>query len=286
MSHAAKLIRNLQYVACEASLRVPVKAAVEVTEYGPEIDLVVSLTSYPPRIGMLWKTLETIFRQSITPSAVVLALSAEEFPGRRLPSSITRYIDRGLRISFVDRNIRSYKKLIPAMLEFPEKIIVTADDDVLYPRHWLRELVAAHRTMPAHIVGHRGTVIQVVEENVQPYVTWPQADMRSAPHRVFLTGLGGILYPPHALLDYPTLDMDLAMRLAPTADDIWFKAMSLLANTPVSKVSDGNGDFLTVRSLQKFSLRSTNVLAGRNDVQFRAVIDYFGLWRRLVSGTA
>jgi len=50
-------------------------------------------------------------------------------------------------------NWRSYKKMVPALLEAPGAYIVTADDDVYYPADWLEKLVA-HAC--AGVVCHRG----------------------------------------------------------------------------------------------------------------------------------
>ena len=190
-------------------------------------------------------------------------------------------MEMGMEVVYGEGNIRSYKKLVPVMAMYPEKSIVTADDDVLYPRHWLRDLVVAHESRPSHILGHRGTVISGHGHNIEPYVAWHQANTQSASSRVFLTGMGGILYPPHSLPVNPTHDMTLALQLAPTADDIWFKAMSMLAGTAVAKVSDNRGDFATVRAQQTTSLRDINVSEGQNEVQFKAVMDHFDLWGRL-----
>lgn len=280
MSLASKIGRNLQYAVQEASLRVPFKGKGSIAD-----DIVVSLTSYPGRIGTVWKTLETVYRQSVLPAAVVLVLATEEFQDKQLPDSVLKFQELGLRIMFVDKNIRSYKKLIPVMKEYGEKSIVTADDDVLYPHHWLGDLIGAHRSKPGTILGHRGTVIQGNGEYIEPYVAWPQATTRSPAVRLFLTGMGGVLYPPEFLRFEQTTDMDLAMELAPTADDIWFKAMALISGTNVSKVSDGRGDFLTVRSAQRSSLRDINVSEGRNEIQFRAVMDHFDLWGSLDTPT-
>ena len=71
------------------------------------------------------------------------------------------------------------------------------------------------------------------------------------------------------------------MRLCPTADDIWFKAMALLAGTPTRRVSGSTTDFPTLRRAQRHSLRAVNVGQGHNDSQFRAVMDHLDLWDAL-----
>jgi hypothetical protein len=178
---------------------------------------------------------------------------------------------------FHDGNIRSFKKLIPLLDTYADKVIVTADDDVIYPRTWLQKLVEAHNDRPDYVLGHRGASVTREGMKVAPYVNWSRASPETPSSLVFLTGMGGILYPPGALPAI-TGDAKLAMQLCPTADDVWFKAMTLLKGTPVAKISKASGNFPVVRSAQKLALHHENVKAGQNDLQFRAVMDYFDLW--------
>lgn len=238
------------------------------------------MTSFPGRIDTLWIALESIYRQKVVPERVVLVLSKEEFPDGCIPSSVSAFVARGLEISFHEGNIRSFKKLIPLLDKYAEKAIVTADDDVIYPRSWLQDLVKAHNDRPNYVVGYRGASIETTGTEVEPYTSWSRASCETPSTHVFLTGMGGILYPPGALPAI-TGDANLAMKLCPTADDVWFKAMTLLNGTPVAKISKDPGNFPVVRSAQKLALHHENVKAGQNDAQFRAVMDHFGLWKNL-----
>ncbi|MGZ6792725.1 MAG: hypothetical protein ACXVFV_07210, partial [Mycobacteriales bacterium] len=110
---------------------------------------------------------------------------------------------------------------------------------------------------------------------VAPYSTWPHATTSTPGGRTFLTGVGGILYPPGSL-DPRVADVGSAMRLCPTADDVWFKAMSLLNGRGCRVVRDG---FLELAPTARRgpSLLSVNVGEGRNDQQISAVAAHFGL---------
>lgn len=55
------------------------------------------------------------------------------------------------------KDIRSYKKLIPILKKYPNKIIVTADDDVIYKKDWLERLYKDHLKYPNYILVHRVT---------------------------------------------------------------------------------------------------------------------------------
>jgi hypothetical protein len=227
-------------------------------------------------------TLKSIFNQSIRPETVFLVLSRDEFTKSGLPSVLGRYRKFGLEIIFDHGNARSYKKLLPVMRAAPEMDIVTADDDVLYPREWLAGLLRVRSAAAATVVGHRGTVITFTKGAVDDYRRWPRATPSTPNGRVFLTGMGGILYPS-GLMPQAVLDLDRAMRLCPTADDIWFKAMELYGEVPVRKVSCAPGDFPANNARRDVPLSAHNVGLGANDVQFRAVMDHFDLWGRLGS---
>jgi hypothetical protein len=247
-----------------------------------EPGVIVSLTSFPGRIDTLWISLESIYRQKLAPEEVVLVLSEDEFPDGRVPLSVSAFAARGLKIIFHKGNIRSFKKLIPLLEIYADKVIVTADDDIIYPRSWLQQLVKAHNDRPDYVLGYRGASITREGTDVAPYINWSRATRETPSPIAFLTGMGGILYPPGSLPAI-TGDATLAMQLCPTADDVWFKAMTLLTGTPVAKISKESGNFPVVRSAQKLALHHENVKAGRNDLQFRAVMDHFDLWDKLSS---
>ena len=242
----------------------------------------VSVTSFPARIDRLHITLATILRQSVKPHAVVVSLSSSEFPGRRLPRRLDALRERGVAINWVEGNERSYKKLLPALVRHPDRSIVTIDDDILYPPEWLETLTSKALQAPQEILGMRGTAISgpATPDGLDPYLSWRPATPETASGRTFLTGMGGILYPPRSLAPEAT-DFALATRLCPTADDIWFKAMALKAGTRVRRAIATSAEYPTTLGSQKISLRAINIDTGANDRQLRSVLDHFDLWDAL-----
>ena len=96
-------------------------------------EIIVSLTSFPGRIHLVHKTIQTILLQSVKPDLVELWLAKEQFPNyeKDLPNELTNLIQYGLKICWCS-DYRSFKKLVPSLQEHPDAIIVTADDDVYY----------------------------------------------------------------------------------------------------------------------------------------------------------
>jgi hypothetical protein len=244
-------------------------------------DVVVSLTTYPARLGTVWLTLASLLRQDVRPRAVVLTLSAEEFPDRIVPARLEAMSDAGLRVRFDPGNRRSYKKLLPALAEEGDAIIVTADDDVLYPRWWLARLLAAHAAEPRSVVAYRALAMRTAGAHLAPYGTWSRADPGTDPALTLPTGRDGVLYPPGCL--HPSVaDYATASRLCPTADDVWFKAMAL-ANGTGARALHHPRQFPSSRADQSAALYRVNADESANDGQLRAVFDEFDLWNRLPS---
>ena len=239
--------------------------------------LIVSLTSFPARITTVWATIETLMRQTLLPDAVVLTLSVEEFPTRRLPRSIRSLERRGLIVLWHPADIGSYNKLIPARGAFPGATIVTVDDDVLYAPDMLRKLVDESAKRPGWIIGHRGWDPVRDEFGYRPYLEWMSAGRagpRSDPDDVFLTGVGGVLYPSGALNTDLLLDVDLARRLAPTADDVWFWAVALASGAKRFCTGMSYGSSNGLGNLSP-SLFSRNKQA--NDEQIAAIVQHLNL---------
>jgi hypothetical protein len=244
---------------------------------GPRAPVVVSMTSHPGRISLVHHALRSVMAQSRRPEQVVLVLADEVFTRRETPASVLRLRRAGLEILWTARNTGSYKKLLPPLEAFPDAMVVTADDDVLYPRWWLERLTTRTVERPGCILGHRGTEIGFNEGELTPYVTWPAASRTTRSRRLFLTGNGGVAYPPGSLAP-EVQDVELALELCPTADDIWFKAMALMKGSEVALVGNKPRDFPSTRGSEgPTSLVHVNVAGGKNDVQMRTVLSHFGL---------
>ncbi len=73
--------------------------------------LVVSLTSWPPRIETLFITIQSILCQKKKPDVVVVYLSEKDFPDRKIPETLRFLQTKGLEVRWVKENLKSHKKL-------------------------------------------------------------------------------------------------------------------------------------------------------------------------------
>ncbi|SHM52427.1 Glycosyl transferase family 2 [Xylanibacter ruminicola] len=211
-----------------------------VTSKKRKVQVVVSLTSYPKRIGTIHQDIKTLLNQTFKPDHVILSLAIEQFPGKEkdLPLELLLLRDFGLEIKWTE-DIRSYKKLVPIYEEYKQHIIVTADDDLYYSRDWLEKLYKGYQKDPYNI---QCNVVNAffIDENKDIYQLRDQRVYhKEASYLNSLVGFGGVLYPPMCLYEDIT-EKELFMNLAPTNDDLWFWAMGILKGTRVRVIEKNN----------------------------------------------
>lgn len=253
-------------------------------ERGHEREVIVSLTTYGKRLYDVYLAIESIMQGSMKPDRIVLWLS-DDILGKELPLSLQKQKGRGLEVMYC-KDIRSYTKIIPSMRMFPEAVIVTIDDDVVYSFDMLEKLVVAYRENPSAIYANRIHRIHT-DSDGQPLGyndCWEHEvyDFEDSPGN-FFTGVGGVLYPPHCL-DDEVFNENIFLDICPSADDVWLNAMALKKGTPVRRVltHDPKGnEYLINPMVQDTSLSNINVLNKANDIQIRAVFNKYDLGRLL-----
>ena len=228
-----------------------------------EKQLIVSLTSFPAAISYAVQAIQSVIDGSVLPDKIVLYLTASQFPNREIPQELQDLIDKNpiFEIRFYEENIRSYTKLIPALQDFPNDIIVTIDDDILYGKNMLQRLFQIHKKYPDAIIGHR---VRHFKPNA-PYRKWE----RYKGFRYILknlqpkfsnvqTGVGGVLYPPHSLKK-EMLDSKIFMEIAPTVDDMWFWLAAVANGTKIAPVPFGYCKPKGLDKPEEISLKQINI---------------------------
>jgi hypothetical protein len=182
--------------------------------------LIVSLTSYPPRFGVLPLTLQSLLRQTVKPDHLILWIVSADFA--LLPQSVLDLQQHGLEIRTTAFDSRAYKKILPALDEFPEAFIATADDDVFYWSTWLEELVNGLELPEKVVTCHwANEIVTDTHGRYRPYLQWIlNTPIRGKRRDLFPVGVGGVLYPPGVLVHQPA-DRAAGLTLCPLADDVW-----------------------------------------------------------------
>ncbi|MBQ1508693.1 MAG: glycosyltransferase [Erysipelotrichaceae bacterium] len=236
--------------------------------------IIVSLTSFPARIHSVYRVIDNILSQTRKPDRILLWLAESQFPEREknLPGELMKETERGLEIRWC-RDLRPHKKYLYAMKEFPEDILITVDDDLVYPDDMIDVLYQSYVKHPRAVSAMRTHILLPKEEGgFYPYSLWlKECDYLIGEESVhlFATNGAGSLFPPHILSD-KYLDEDLIMELCPTADDLWLKAAEILEGVPTVLVRP-IAPLEYLEGTQDVSLEKDNV-RGENDVQWAKIV--------------
>ena len=246
----------------------------------------ISLTSIYPRLHLTHLTLETLLRQTVRPTRLVLWIPTD---GRGAPPvgyeaaltpKLQRLRHRGLDVRWT-RDFGPHSKLLPSAFHYPDSIVVTADDDVFYPADWLERLLDGHRKHPDHIVCYRGLKMLRTEDGLAPYNDWPEYTSTEPGPELFPLGRDGVLYPPGCFTE-EVFNESVFRETTPLNDDTWFKAMSLQAGTSCYKLEPRHKAFLdNYRTYEVDSLMSRNVAGGKNDPQLKETFERYDLLKAL-----
>jgi hypothetical protein len=200
-------------------------------------ELILSLTSYPPRFPTLRRALDSLVNQTVAPDRILLWIADDDFA--ELPNEVRQLECRGVEIRSC-ADLKSYNKLIPALETFPEAFIATVDDDVRYPPDMLERLVGGSE--PSVITCNRAHRIKRRSDGtLAPFAEWEfnVADKaaRGPSTDIMSIGAGGVLYPPRAL--HPMVGNEAMFgRLCPHGDDLWFYWCARAVGTRYKKVGD------------------------------------------------
>lgn len=269
-----------------SSMLTSEKPGTTPASYVEGSELVVSLTTYGQRIHHVHIAIESLLQQTLPPNRIVLWLDEAEFSDATLPAALQRQKRRGLEVRYC-ANLRSYKKLIPTLKQYPSAAVITVDDDFIYPCDLVERLLRAHQSDPSCVWFVRGNLMTLDDDgNPQPYERWAKmpdtqpprmapcaAQLAEGSPLAFPTGGAGALYPPGSF--HPDMtDAQLFMQLCPTADDIWFKMMTLLQGTTSRLVvldEPFATKFLQLPDWSDTALYRVNLGDGANDRQMKQV---------------
>lgn len=235
--------------------------------------LVVSLTSYPKRFDVLHLTIKSLLAQDVAADPVVLWVAHEDI--RRLPDNVRRLERHGLTVRPTE-DLRSYKKIIPALAEYRDACIVTADDDVYYPRHWLKTFCEAYRPGEREVLCYRAHRMKFQGSEIAPYDSWTFeiTDQDPAPD-IFFTGVGGVFYPPgvfHEDVD----NVERLMELCPSTDDVWLNWMVRLGGARIRKVGPKQRFHEWIGSQESALQNSNRFASAGNDRQIANIVRAYG----------
>jgi len=259
---------------------------IKIKKQKRQNNLIVSLTSYGERLSDLRYTLYSLITQTVLPEKIIVWLDDNDV----IPEYLRIFETYGVEFSYCE-NIKSYKKLIPTLRKFPNKCIITVDDDIFYNKNLIKKLWKYHIKWPDCKIAHIAhDVLFSDERTLMPYTKWKHNVCKTKKKNAcFPTGVGGILYPTK-LYNSEFLDNKLFTKLCPNADDVWFYFMGLLSEQKTIIVPHPYNHLRYVDIYKEYglnnksTLQSLNVNQNFNDVQIRNVMNHFHITDKQLYG--
>jgi hypothetical protein len=227
---------------------------------------VVSLTTYGARIRTVCLAIESIGRGLVLPSRIILWID-NKLVFNNLPASIRRLAQRGLEVRLC-KDYGPHKKYYPYLesLQRIEVPLVTADDDILYPRYWLKRLVNAFHQFPDVVNCYRARVMIVNQDGFGAYKSWELAKSTKSRFCHCPGNGAGAIYPL-ALQRAVKQEGTAFLNCCPKADDLWLHAQALRAGYRVRQISNHLFPLLSIPGTQGIALFHHNQDRGGNDSQ-------------------
>lgn len=190
----------------------------------------ITLTTIRSRLPMIKPVLESLHSQTVKPAEIILNISHDAYlldEGINESNPHVRELRELplVRINWV-KNIGPYRKIWYFLQDhfdsgaIEEKLFITVDDDTLYPDYFIERLLKEHQQHDC-VVAFRGRRITVDSACVASYNKWTIGQSYPSLNNL-PTGKDGILYSTKFFTEN-FLSLADALRLAPTADDLWIK---------------------------------------------------------------
>ncbi len=233
--------------------------------------IIVSLTSFPARIEVVQYAIKSLMLQTFKPDRIILWLAEEQFPDHVLPAGLTALTQYGLEIIYCEdlRGHKRYYKLIPQQAD--NELIVTYDDDIIFPARSLERLIRTHEKFPDCVVCNRGqALIYNPDGTVKCPGRWKvisNEGLTSPSYKILPSPGGGCLYPPGSL--HPdACSPDKIKEYAYGIDDLWLMFMILQNGTKIVKTVKYHRIFSPIENSQEIQAGRDNIFAGVYDATF------------------
>lgn len=240
-------------------------------------ELIVSLTTYGVRLPRVYMVIESLMNQTVKADRIILWIDQDEIDYDELPEMLKMQVKRGLEVRFCE-NLKSYKKLIPSLKTFPEAVIITVDDDIIFPVDHIEILYNSYLKDRGSVHCFRAFKMSLNKNKtgLNPYQNWGGEISQGHGHFIFPTGGAGCLYPPNCFAP-EVMDINLFTELCPNEDDAWFKFMALKNGfqCKVVSISMPAKAFMFLPGSQDNALFYSNLRGGQSDIQIKKILGRF-----------
>lgn len=229
--------------------------------------VIASLTSFPARIEYVHLAIKSLMLQSYKPDRIILWLAEEQFPDRILPKNLTDLEQYGLEIKWCE-DLYGHKKYYYCIQEQKEnEVVITFDDDILYPIDCIKRLIAKHREFPDCLVCERAQAILYREdgslENPGYWTVISDVGIHKPSYSLNPSPGGGCLIPYRAFYK-DAYDPKVFCELAYKNDDLWYMFMAAQNGTKTVKTRKYHRVFTLIAGSQVVQMATENVVGNKN----------------------
>mgnify|MGYP006885778633 CR=1 FL=1 len=254
-------------VATGAFVRLPLllnAASHSDASFPQDGDTVISLTTHGTRLKSAAAAIASLLVGNVH-LPVHLWLDPVDFHAR-WPEALRGLADRGLQVHESSGGLGPHTKYYGTFQRYPDRNVITVDDDVLYPRTFAQKLI--DDPSDTTITAYRAHRVVLDEEGIAPYRRWKPVKSPGPSVLNFATGVDGVRYP-REMVQFVAQRGTEFLDLAPRADDVWLNHCALRAGFPVQLVAERSANFPLVPGSQRVRLSRVN-LSGGNDAQIAA----------------
>lgn len=204
--------------------------------------VIVSFTTTSERIALCLPMVRSIINQTESYDRFIMNISTDPYPNstdqgfyqKELPEQIMEYMEAGLMEIHYVENLGPLKKLAPILEKYfddKECIIITCDDDIVYPNNWLELLLKKSRNHPDCAISAAMYIHQLSEHYITPFDNAPKVrfneELRRPIHANFnfnhyLTGYGLLVKP--RFFTKRIFDYEKFLKYLPFEDDFFVSA--------------------------------------------------------------
>ena len=232
-----------------------------------DIFITASMTSFPARIGYVHLALKSLLLQSVKPDRVVLWLAEEQFPDKKLPDELIELQKYGVEINWCE-DLYGHKKYYYCLKEQKSnEVIITFDDDIIYPVDCIKRLINTHKKFPGCLVCERAQSIDYESDgslkNPGKWKTLSDVGVKSPSYSLNPSPGGGCLIPYQGFYK-DALDKEKIYKLAYKNDDLWYMFMAAEQGVRTIKTKKYHKLFTLIEGSQTTQMATENVVGNKN----------------------
>ena len=242
------------------------------------VPVVVSLTSFEPRFKTLHLVLKSLINQKMKPEKIVLYLD-ETVEMNSIPDKIRALEKYGVEIKNSCKDFKGHKKYYYALQDYPDKCVVTVDDDVIYSKNLIKKLYSSYEKFPDCISAMRTHLVTYDDDGNRKFYNewkWNYKKILEPSFKLFPTGVGGVLYPP-SIMPEETFNSKVFTDLCLKADDVWLKFNELKNGIDVVRVPSLLPSYYMTDTSRIGDLKKANVIERRNDLYIHNCEEFFSI---------